>query len=627
MMWTLLRKEWRSLRPMRWLIVFFVMSLLVAVMITGSLLDKSVKYLFDEFLIAPTYSGSGFFYAVFAFAIASGLLVREFDDNTIEFLDALPISRSRLFWAKFLAGFGCLAILPIGFSLIGFVLHRFAETSLDRGWHLDLIAVSVFLQLVQLFVLLSIGLMLSFLRRFGWLAIGLIMVAFVFAKSINPAVEVLNVIELTTPDFFGVRRIFPWRMLAFQAPIGMAALISAYVLFNHGGQWLIELSKPGKSRVRQVVMSVAGAGAVATFAGLFAFVMESSSDDVDHDAVRVVYPSWSTASVSTTHYDIVFPTNMSGRAQSLVKEADEIHDSVAALFGYTAKSKITADWTVNSDHFLGTAYSMKLKMSLGRSESIAELRRTLAHETTHVVIESLSENRLKEHFGSTRVFHEGVATYVEERLYLPKEETSKHRLKAAVLHSRGEVDFHTLIDDDRLRREHATELVYDVGEVFAAAIAKRYGDESLGNLARAFAHKNNTEGLRGTPLWRSVFQACGYSLNAVINEFYELLDVAVEEHSDITESLPLANEFTSEYNDAFYVETEQEAPEGWRFVCRFRGYAESPDQEYFDAESIFDGSSFAVFSSNFTRSLAWYQIGLRKGDTTIYEPWKSVPLQ
>ncbi len=626
-MWTLLRKELRAQLPFFLLILFLLLTSVLFYAISQPLTLVSTELWFKEnvFELDSEFSIIAF---ILSFALASGLLVREFDDSTIEFMDALPVSRTQWFFAKWLSAMLCLATLPVVDSMITLVVHAISRTSLDRGWHIDWLVTSVMLQLCLLFCFLSVGMALSFLRRFGWLVVGLILWLFFFLGELHPRYSLSNWLLLPEPEFVGKRWLVPWHAVTAQLVLGGASLLVAYTLFLGGGQTLLKWFGASSSRLKQTVLSGTSIVIVLVFA---VWMVLSSGPELDEDgadgSVHVVYPSWSTASRATSRFDAVFPANMSTRANRLLDDADEIYATVATFLGDKTSARVQIDMTGVSGYHLGTAYWQKLNLNLFAHEDQADLRRTLGHESTHVILENLANNQLQEHFSSVRFFHEGVATYVERRFFGEPDDVNRLRLGAAVQHARGEVEIDRLIDNDRLRAEHDTTLVYDLGEVFAAAVVRRYGDESLAKLARTFAEKRHTEGLQRTPLWRSVFQASGYSLNEATGEFYELLRELTEVHAAEIDKLPKIQAVVDVDDSLVTIRPDEAAPPGWEIIVRFRSSRTADDNDYWDR--VVGDPSDATFAvkSQFTSRTCWYSLGYRKrGLHPIFQPWQKVQL-
>ncbi|MEM8669163.1 MAG: ABC transporter permease [Planctomycetota bacterium] len=619
-MLALLRKEFRSRIPFLLLILFFTLVSYGAQALTEPLSLTSTEKLYGDGLIEL-----GMEYAITVFvlslALSYGLLVREFDDRTIEFLDALPVSRTQLFFAKWFSAFCTLAFVPIVDIFFVLGIRALSTTSLDRSYHFDWIMTSLGLQLVQMYCFLSIGLVLSFLRRFGWLALGLFGWSMMIAGRFIPELDLSNLVLCGDPQFFGKRWLVPWQLVFGYLAVGSLALLMAYGLFLGGGRVLLRWLAGSESRAKQVVLVGCSAAIVFVVLGIMTqTILEEPPESPD--AVRVTYPGWATTSRSTETYDVVFPNNLANRANRLLDEADGVYASVAEFFDFEEDLRISVDMTSFSGHHLGTAYWNKLKLNLTSHEDLPSLRQTLGHETTHVILESLSDNQLRENFGSVRFFHEGVATYVERRFFMD-EELTELRLNAALLQDRGDASFDRLVDNDRLRAEHDSFLAYELGEVFAAAIVRRFGDEAIGNLARTFADRRHSEGLSGVLLWRSIFQASGYSLNEAVDEYYELLEETQQIHADTVAQLPELRPIVELEDAVIWVGTEQVPPDGWEIVVRFRSSTNATDDQYWVVKLV-DGYGYAMLDS-FVGRAAWYQIGYRqRNKMPIYQPWKKV---
>ncbi|MGB7346774.1 MAG: ABC transporter permease subunit [Pirellulaceae bacterium] len=629
-MGALLSKEFRAQIPFALLGLFLVSTGYLFQGIKSPLTLMPTERLYGEGLI-----NLGTDHAVVMFllsiAISYGLLVREFDDRSIEFLDALPISRAKIFWAKWIAAFCTLALLPLIDLGFIFSVRWISKTSLDTSYHLDWIGTSVALQLVEAFCFLSIGMALSFLRRFGLLFLCTVLWGLLILGRFNPTFDPTNLVLWNDSQFFGKTWLVPWRLTVGYLVVGAIALAIAYGLFVGWGRILVRMLAGSESRAKQVLLIGSSALIVFVVVGMMTQIaLTDVTMDEDPKAVRVTYPSWSTASRSTKRFDAVYPTNLAGRAGELLDEADEIYGRVAKFFDYEADTRVSVDMTSYSGHHLGTAYWNKLKLDLTAHEDMPGLRRTLGHETTHVVLESLSDNQLRQKFASTRFFHEGVATYVERRFFSDSE-LAQQRIGAALLQERGETSFDRLVDNDKLRAEHDSYLAYQLGEVFAAAIVSRFGDDAIGKLARTFADKRHSEGLGGVALWRSIFQASGYSLNEAIDEYYKLLDEAKELHQETVAKLPELRPTVEMNSNAVSLTTIQVPPEGWKIVVRFRPSISAPDDQYWEEEMLELAEDTYVFSASrdsFVGRVAWYQIGYRQPkQMAIFQPWKSVKLK
>lgn len=624
----LLKKEWRSQWPFAALIVFLVSTAYAATAATKSVTHRSLESLYGDDLI-DVVPEMAIILSLLSMAVSYGLLVRDLDDRTIDFLDALPVTRTQIFASKFLAGLSVLWLLPLLDAICLTVSRSVSMTSLDRQLHLDWVVIGEALVMLKLFTFFSIGLLLSFARRFGWLLLGIAVMSTLVVGRFDPTFQLENLSLFSAGSFDGRRWRLPWGLIAGYVGVGSLALLSAYGLFLGGGTWLLRQTGRSDSRIKQIVLVVTSALIGVVGFSIAGFVLNDSTDGEDPKAVRVRFSGGVTSSRRTRHFEAIYPSSLSDRAGRLLDDADEIHETVSSFLGGRASGIVRIDMTATSDHHLGVAYWERLKMDLTAHQSPADLRATLGHETTHVILESLSDGRLGEQFESTRAFHEGVATYVERRFFTPGDAID-HRLPAAVIADRGEADFARLVDNDRLRREHDSLLVYELGEVFAAATVSCFGDEAPGRLAGTFADPRHTEGLSGVGLWRSVFQATGYSLSRVIDEYHRLLGEAVEHHADRIEILTRADAVVT-IRDGYVVwKIDTPPPTDWRWVIRLRASASASDEEY-GPPTVMDRDPFfaAAPVDLFVGRTVWFQIGLRPSrsdgvtERTIFQPWQS----
>jgi len=97
----LLRKELRALRPFLWLIFVLAGLDAVATFATEFPDQHTIADVFDDFDAQFAY----FMLFAIAFAIGQTLVGREKNEGTLEFIDALPVSRARVYWTKWLAGY------------------------------------------------------------------------------------------------------------------------------------------------------------------------------------------------------------------------------------------------------------------------------------------------------------------------------------------------------------------------------------------------------------------------------------------------------------------------------------------------------------------------------------------
>ena len=127
----LVRKELRELRPILVVAAFLLFLDCLEWLIQRSSSSRgAVATELSDF--GPSLAAMLF---VLAFAVGTGLLVREIDDRTLAFLDGLPIGRGRVFGTKVATAAGVLLLYPVGHVLMLMGQHLLERQSLDHALH------------------------------------------------------------------------------------------------------------------------------------------------------------------------------------------------------------------------------------------------------------------------------------------------------------------------------------------------------------------------------------------------------------------------------------------------------------------------------------------------------------
>ena len=237
------------------------------------------------------------------------------------------------------------------------------------------------------------------------------------------------------------------------------------------------------------------------------------------------------------------------------------------------------------------------------------------------------QSHLGDDFNSTRFFHEGLASYVEYHLFRPPEKLPEILRLAATMRARREVKFEELLDGAQLMRKRDLDLVYPLGEVFATALVKRYGDAAPGRVVKAFGRSDAPKDLKGFELWQDVLQSCGYNFSDVENAFYKELDDAAAKERSFIATLPRIRGAVQKDTTRIGIRATYTGKAPGKLMCRFRPRADTPERlyEYATSES---GDLFWVDKSDYTEASVWYQLGWRVSEASqiIYEPWvETVP--
>ncbi|MEM7312385.1 MAG: ABC transporter permease [Planctomycetota bacterium] len=621
------RKELYTVAPFFYLMGFLIL-VVIAEFLVGEVSDQLTYFeTYEEYIIGR--SAGAAFQFVLTLAITSGLLVREFDDGTIEFLDAMPVGRGRIIFVKVICAWLVLAVymlMEIGLSTL---MHGLSRDSRDMSFHWGFLATSAFLRCCQIYVMVSLGVLFSYLRRFGWLLAGLMVWMYIWFHERIPALEVVNFLELTDPRIEAGRIVIPWHQLGVQLAIASVLYLVAYWLFIGAGDWILRsYQKLGLSWHGTAFLFAGGFALFITGFALMAFVAERMTEDEpdDPDEVVVSYPEWELARTNSEHYRLTYKTNLSKRALALAEDADEIYAKVRDVFGEQVDDPITIDATGSMERHAGRAHWNTVQMDLRSYEEPEHLAAVLGHETAHVMIDRLSDTRLTKIFDSIRFFHEGVATYVEYTYFEPPNPPSEFHRTAAWMRDHDQVHFRELIDNDVFVENYDTNAVYPIGLVFVEALVELFGEEAIPKICKAVAREEASRKLKGREFWQDTLQSCGYNLDDLLGAFYVRLDNLVDEYRDWLESVPKIRGAFEADRKFVHVRPVWKAIEGWKPFCRFRQQSDSSSSQYM-MRRLVDGE-FRCRRSNFPSGKVWYQVGLRdESGQTVFQPWREATIR
>jgi hypothetical protein len=357
------------------------------------------------------------------------------------------------------------------------------------------------------------------------------------------------------------------------------------------------------------------------FLGYWAHQEESSQP-----ADGVVYQEWGTVRTRTERYVFIYPEYQARQVEDLIRHADAVHDRTQQFLRASPVGNIAVDLTSALPRHAGLAYWKRIRMQLVPGMDLGTLEAILGHETAHIYIDQVSDSRLYALFDSTRFFHEGLATYIEYRLFLDAEKHRSLRRVAAVMRAREQVEFEDLVDDKVFSVKWDRDLVYPLGEVFVSALVERYGEDAPARVTQAFARKEAPEGLEGVILWQDVFQACSYNLSEVVDGFYAELDKAVDEHRPFVERIPRLRGAVEYARQQVGIRPSPSTTPG-RIVCRFRARAADADR-FYEWSYMDESGIFWAPSSGYSGRSLWYQLGVSIPGAahTIFEEWEEVPL-
>ena len=623
MMRALFAKELRSLRPF---LVLCIAVLLIEI-IDKLLSPIEAQALSQGLLTLPISLAST--QLLLAFALGSGLLVREIDDGTLNFLDGLPVTRGAVFAAKAMAAMLVLTIYPLGLVVLHTLLHAGARESLDHAFHPALLLTLFGLSMLVTLVGLAFGMLLGFLRFLSWLVLSLCVIGVLLLKDREPSLgAALNTADLLTLRFVGARWQLP--MAAIWTQLGAALLfgVLAFGLFKASGGMLARARKWQRARRYLLVPSVA-VMLVAAVAGL-TFVARQDGADGDsggkHQANAVKFAPAAAGHASTTHYSFSYPAMSGERLRPFIARADQTFEKVAALLGTEAGAPIDADLSGSTDNHEGTAYLDRIRMRVRGTESLA----VLGHETTHVFAKRLAGGESGEQLDGLMVFNEGLAKWIENQL-TDARNSEEQELAAAIVSKRRLVTPHQLTDYDTFSGAVDDNLKYPLGAALVGQFVHRYGAQAPKTLLQTLARADFPRDLEGYELWQSAFQLSGFDLDLVFDDYARHLKTLERKYARQIAALPRPRGSLVKTGKSYEVSLRLDLPlpdDAYPLV-RLRPGMGSGTEQYRTSysKSQTPGKMLArVPASIITRDEICFQAGLAYGGIIVYEPWGCLPI-
>jgi len=357
---------------------------------------------------------------LFGLILGAGLLVREADDGTLHFLDGLPVSRTRIFMAKLIAGFLILATIPVLDFGPDMLFGMMARTSVSPPFPWRFSVCFVALNLVTAAYVLSIAMALSFLRKWFALVVGLIFLGFLWVQA-HQAIWI-DWIEWMNPKSLEPRGIpsaahLPYRELAFQGAATAAALIAAWLCFRVLGARSRDMLDRAGRGIRFLLVLARICTPIVWIATI---VMLSRTIEPPPSKDATLGGESAFAKFETKRYEFLFRESQRSYAAPLLPAADKVCDTVSDFFGTPSNSdRIVVDLASPViSHALGMTNWSKVRILLAKDESPDMFKRVLGHETAHVIINRIGGSVFVSEARSTRFFNEGMATVVEERFFL-----------------------------------------------------------------------------------------------------------------------------------------------------------------------------------------------------------------
>jgi hypothetical protein len=610
------RKEFRELRPFLVLGVFLLLL---------DLLEWSMGQ-FDMQPLARDFAGNNESLAILmllmAFAVGSGLLVREMDDRTLGFLDGLPVTRLRIFFAKTAVALIALLVYPAGNLLIQAAQHVVSRQSLDHALHAGLLWQSAALLCLVTGVGLALGLLLGFLRSLCWLALGLCVMALTSITHVFPELSIFNPVKLLDMRLVGLQWRVPNANLVTQLILlavcgGLAGSIFLKATSGGGRSLQLRLSRPFVSAVVAIATIGIGLGAVALLAS-----DEKPEQPVIAGAPLVQFAESPIVSARSERYSFTYQSQQAAQAQALLREADATYSKVAAILGAEDGVRIDVDLTGSMQNTEGTAFHDRIRMHMG-----GQPLETLAHETAHVLARRLAGGELERELRKMEVLNEGLASWIQHTVTGGSGTTEKSRFQAAVVSRRHLVTPELLTDVAGFAQHADITLQYPLGAALIDVMVTRYGRDAPGKLLRKLGDKDFPRDLGGMELWSAAFQAAGFDLSLVFDDYSRQLQSWEAEFAAQIAALPRPRGSLLQRDDQIGVDLrwDGQLPAGWEAIVRYRPEEDSTLDQYRLIRLDTDGVAWVPEAAAINEQLC-FQPGVRADDVVFFENWTCLPI-
>jgi hypothetical protein len=640
----LLRKELRDLLPWGGLAVALAVAEL-AFLLIGQI---------DMLPLGATFvmlnEGSVIFYWFVAFAIGTGLAVREQDDGTLSFLDGLPVSRTHVFLVKCAAMLALVLLAPIvRFTAIVF-LHYLSRGSLDYEWHAALLLQGFALQALLMANGLMLGAALGRLRSLTWLVAGIAAVAVLIVTERTPRTAALNPMALLDWQWSATGLRVDSSAVLIQLALAAAALLIAWRGFVKAGA--------PRARVtdRPFVGAVVTLGTIGAAVGVLTLIVSRevagpAGPAEQGSTAAYVFAASPPAQTQTSHYRFSYPAHQAEGALALAADADAIFERVHELLGVPVGERIDVDVSGSARNTHGTAFFGRIRMALH-----GEVHAVLAHETAHVVAQRHAGAARSRLWNEAAVLNEGLASWIESHYRVASARDDERMLVLAALDTRRELLVEELASPAILSTRRDEELKYTAGEALIRALLRIYGEAALPRLLGAFADVRLPSDLRGLQLWQAAFQVAGMNVAAVIDELYREVSAYADAHADRIAALPRPRVIVVRRDGGYGVVTVLDAHDEHRgspdderadmqdgdrgdvrdvergnlvtgnlLVLRFRPAPDSPLTTFTQVDAV-PGRVVPLAPQRIAAGRVCVQPGVRIGMHVLFEPWSCLPL-
>ncbi|MEE9336239.1 MAG: ABC transporter permease [Granulosicoccaceae bacterium] len=619
----LIAKELRQLKPIAFLWLA-LLALSIGIELFTARIDEQSYELFCDALCSPGIEyAQAIFLMILCLVTAYSLYPREVDERTIDFLHALPIKKSTIFYGKFIAAFGLVCMLLLfGYGVLSLLLAFNPESMSGKRYFA--IDSSLFLRdCVFAFVVMAHGVFLSRFRTAGLIIYALYLLLIRWLETQFDGVGWVSVFEIFKIAYAGTAFSFSLNVMAGHVLVAIVMLVWACRMWSTVQGKAQGVNKnENVHRILKIVASVFAFLFVAMV--LVGQVLQNSQ----------VVEARATDTLLTDHYRFVFLTSDKVRAKELHASAEQQYQRLRVLLNASEEPVIHVNMTSENDHAAGLAQWKTIKMGLSGGESPDRYARVLNHETAHVFQSVESKRGFHAYFNSTRFFIEGMANYVSFEIVPQANTRRQNRDIAAVSWERQNIQFEDMTNSAAFSNQFNAELVYSLGEIWSEALVDICGKDALGEVLRSAGRDNAPQDLSAMVFWRDTLQHFSCELELVnaawrtkLSTRFDNLDQsrfpildnmsAVEHDNGITISLsaPLASEVPA-HHYALRIAKESKSVASVDAVF-------NPDELV--VEEGLQLLTFEVPSALIDHGRFRYQIGYQidDGSRIYYQTWRS----
>ena len=583
---------------------------------------------------------------LFGILIGITLFGQERENQTMSFLDGLPLRRSSLLIHKFIAAcvvIGFVVFLQMFFGSVSFWL---SSDSLSLPFPIMRAMVEASALYLLGFAIVGVSTFLSFSRKWFPLVAGLVVLGVIGIRTadswLSGWLDTAELLKTMTPDE-NVR--VAWKPMVGHIVLGSLGWVCSAIAFHYrDGRFSRLIDRMANWRIAAWCVALGQLAAVLVWIFAIASVKSGREEhDIESKAPGVALKTKDANAQKeltgfgvyrSDFYEVIFRESQRLDVHRVFWSLDGVHEEVRNFFGdpVAPRSKIVLDTASPvMSHASGQANWTKIRVPLVLATDDLDFLKTVKHETAHVYIEQLSGGRARDHFNALRMFHEGVATLVEcggnDHLD-PVCRLAKERWACGVS-SRGRVPFQVLCDDEKLVASRDPNIVYPLGFVVAQALIDSGGPTLPRRFLETLKNTPLPPSVRPVELWRIVLQKCGTSLDLVIANYESSLD-ALEKREEgfLADLYRLTADVSVEGSDVVIRVTPTKSNNPLATILceieRDRFLSKLPESVAMFKEGEFRIPRSTITGNRIRILLGW---STPESDGAIYEPWVEKTLE